>query len=143
MLNLHGTLVSLRGKGILILGSSGSGKSDLALRLIMEKGAVLIADDRVNLFQNDGRLFGSAPAEIFGKMEIRGVGIASFSAQPQAEINICLELCRNKEDVERLPVEEKVEFLGVSVTKLKIYPFECSTICKIVAKISGIICSAC
>ncbi len=143
MLNIHGTLVSLNGKGILIIGASCSGKSDLALRLIMEKGAILVADDRVNLFQNDNRLYGSSPTEIFGKLEIRGVGIGCFAAQSQAKIDICLELCNRKGDIERLPIEEKIEFLGVSVIKLKIYPFECSTICKIVAKISGIICSEC
>ena len=49
MLNIHASLVALDNKGILLLGKSGCGKSDLALRLIMEKGAKLVADDRVDL----------------------------------------------------------------------------------------------
>ena len=143
MLNIHASLVALDNKGILLLGKSGCGKSDLALRLIMEKGAKLVADDRVDLFVSDEKLFGATPQNIAGKLEIRGVGIGLFPVQEQIEITLCVELCPEKEKIERLPNNETAEFLGVSVTKLKLYPFECSTLCKIIAKISGIICSEC
>ena len=139
MNNIHATLISYKNNGILFIGKSGSGKSDLALRMIMENGAELVADDYVCLELKDNQLFGYAPKEIFGKMEIRGVGIASFPALKQEKISLCVELVNNRNEVERLPETENVDFLGVSVTKIKLYPFDCSTICKIIAKINGII----
>lgn len=140
MLNVHATLVSFKNKGILFIGKSGIGKSDLALRMIMEKGATLVADDRVNIENIEGNLFGSAPKEIYGKIEIRNVGIAHLKAKKKEKIYLCVELCDDRKKLERLPEEEYADFLGVSVTKIKLYPFDCSTICKIIAKISGIIC---
>ena len=55
---IHATLVSLQNKGILLKGKSGSGKSDLALRLIENKGAILVADDMVELNIDNNRLIG-------------------------------------------------------------------------------------
>jgi len=137
--SIHATLISYKRKGILLLGESGSGKSDLALRFIVNHHAKLVADDYVCLENKNGQLFGRAPAEIFGKMEVRGVGIMPIKALKKAKISLCVELVKDRKDVERLPLEETANFLGVSVTKLKLYPFDCSTICKIVAKINGII----
>ena len=134
--NIHATLVSLNGKGVLLTGKSGSGKSDLALRMIMESQAQLVADDRV---LKNGKVYGSAPETISGKLEIRNVGIGNFPAAKEAEITLCAELCTDKNELERLPLPETVDLLGVSVTKLKLYPFECSTVYKIITKISGII----
>ena len=71
MINIHATLVDFEGKGILITGKSGYGKSDLALRMIMENKAKLVADDRVNLEVIDNKVVGSAPIELYKKLEIR------------------------------------------------------------------------
>ena len=139
MNNIHATLISFNNAGVLFIGKSGSGKSDLALRMIMEKGAVLVADDRVDLSVINDNLYGSAPKELYGKMEIRGLGITNFTAKKREKIVLCVELVENREEVERMPVPENITFLGVSVTKIKLYPFDCSTICKIIAKISSII----
>ena len=138
-INIHATLVSLNGKGILLTGKSGSGKSDLALRMIMEYQEQLVADDRVDLVLKNGKVYGSAPETISGKLEIRNVGIGNFPAAKEAEITLCAELCTDKKELERLPLPDTVDLLGVSVTKLKLYPFECSTVYKIITKISGII----
>jgi len=73
-LNLHGTAVSIAGAGILITGASGTGKSDLALRLI-DRGALLVSDDRVVMHQNAVM---TAPDALAGKMEIRHIGIMTF-----------------------------------------------------------------
>lgn len=139
MLNIHGTLVSLDNKGILLVGKSGSGKSDLALRLIMEHSAKLVSDDRVDVALINGELYGFAPSAIEGKLEIRGVGIASFDYKKQEKLSLCVELCTNRHEIERLPLyTENETFLGVSVTKIKLYPFDCSTICKIIAKLNNL-----
>lgn len=125
--------------GILFIGKSGNGKSDLALRMIIDKGAVLVADDRVNLALSNNELYGFAPKELYGKMEVRGLGIVDFKPKEKEKIMLCVELVNKREDVERMPESETINFLGVSLTKIKLYPFDCSTICKIVTKISGII----
>jgi HPr kinase/phosphorylase len=77
--------------GVLLLGESGCGKSDLALRLI-DRGAVLVADDRVELFARDGRLWGRAPANLKGLLEIRGVGIVSLAYRPETAIGLAILL---------------------------------------------------
>ncbi len=135
MINIHATLISLNGKGILITGKSGTGKSDVALRMIMEKDAVLVADDRVNLECIGGKLYGSTPQQTAGLLEVRNVGIVRFDYHPKSEIVLCVELCTNRKELERLPNDEYVDFLGVSLTKLKLYPFDCSILCKIIAKL--------
>ena len=59
---IHGACVDLSGAGVLLRGPSGSGKSDLALRLI-DGGASLVADDRVDLEVRDGNLAAHAPGK--------------------------------------------------------------------------------
>lgn len=137
--NIHATLINFNKKGILFIGKSGSGKSDLALRMIVEKGAKLVADDRVILTKTNNTLFGKAPENISGKLEVRGVGICDFDYMKKSKIDLCVELCDSREDVDRLPDEAFANFLGISLTKIKIYPFDCSTICKIIIKTSSII----
>ena len=75
---LHATLVQLEQKGILLLGKSGAGKSDLALRLIENKGAVLVADDVVVLQTENGHLYGQAAENLRGMLEVRGIGIVPY-----------------------------------------------------------------
>src|SRR5689334_13454728 len=77
--------------GVLILGTSGSGKSDLALRLIAA-GARLITDDQTLLSVENGRLFAEAPARIEGLMEVRGVGIVRLATAARAPIVLAVEL---------------------------------------------------
>lgn len=137
MVNIHATLISFMEKGILLTGKSGAGKSDLALRMIIDKGAVLVSDDRVELEVIDDALYGRSPNEIRGKLEVRGVGIANFYTKEKEKISLCVELCDKNEKIERLPLPEYEEISGVLIEKIKIYPFNCSSICKIVAKISG------
>ena len=76
--NIHAGCVALGKKGVLILGESGAGKSDLMLRL-MDEGAKLVADDRTELYVARGRFCARAPKSIAGLIEVRGLGII---AQP-------------------------------------------------------------
>ncbi|HEY1383114.1 MAG TPA: serine/threonine protein kinase, partial [Dongiaceae bacterium] len=91
---VNGTAVAWRGAGVLILGPSGSGKSDLTLRLI-DSGATLIADDVVELKRAGDMLLLSFPPEgpgdLKGKMEIKGLGIMSVPVAPP-EIPLALVL---------------------------------------------------
>lgn len=87
--------------GILLLGESGAGKSDLALRLIAA-GARLVADDRVELSVENERLMARPPARLAGLIEIRNVGIVALPHAPQAAIALAV-LLGTAENLPRLP----------------------------------------
>jgi len=69
--------VVVDGRAVLIGGPSGSGKSDLALRLL-DRGFKLVSDDRTLVRRDGERLIASAPPNIAGKLEIRGLGIVDM-----------------------------------------------------------------
>ena len=83
----------MRGAGVLLLGASGAGKSDLALRLI-DQGAMLVADDRVLLSVRKGLLQARAPDSISGLIEIRGLGIVAMPVKRSAAIRLAVRLGR-------------------------------------------------
>ncbi len=100
-LRLHATCVEVSARGVLLLGRSGSGKSDLALRLI-DRGARLVADDQV-LVERSGRgLLGRAPAGLFGLIEVHGVGIIRLPARPSVPLALAVQLDRSRR-IPRLP----------------------------------------
>lgn len=70
----HGVLLSMYGKGVLIRGESGIGKSEVALEL-MRRGHQLVADDRVDCYSIHNKVYGTSPKILEGMLEIRGVGI--------------------------------------------------------------------
>ncbi|MCC6338342.1 MAG: HPr(Ser) kinase/phosphatase [Myxococcales bacterium] len=77
--SLHGVLLDVFGVGVLLLGKSGIGKSEIALDLIM-RGHRLIADDIVNLVRRAGDVYGHGNDLIQHHMEIRGLGILNVEA---------------------------------------------------------------
>jgi len=125
---VHGTVVAVDGKGVLLRGPSGSGKSDLALRLI-DGGAVLVADDRVVLTRDAGQISASAPAAILGRLEVRGLGIVHLAALKQAPLFLVVDLV--EVDIERLPTPEVVDLLGIPLPLIRMSPFEASAPAKI------------
>ncbi|MBQ8465470.1 MAG: HPr kinase/phosphatase C-terminal domain-containing protein [Alphaproteobacteria bacterium] len=131
MNNIYATCVSLNKKGILLLGKSGSGKSDLALRLIEQCGAVLVADDRTNLFVKNGELCASCPDNIKGLLEVRGVGIVKKKHLINTKIKLVAELSEKEEQIERLPTKEYTDIEGIKIRKIKVYPFEISAAYKV------------
>ncbi|MDO6414886.1 aldolase [Sphingomonas sp. BIUV-7] len=126
---LHATCVAISGRGVLILGASGAGKSDLALRLI-DRGAALVADDGVEVRAVDGRAIGRAPATIAGQIEVRGLGILTLPAAADAPIALCILLGPAGE---RMPPETLPTFAvaGLPVPMLAIDPFEASAPIKV------------
>jgi HPr kinase/phosphorylase len=99
--NIHASCVAIGGKGILILGKSGAGKSDLALRLI-DGGARLVADDRCDLFVRAGKLRAAAPIRVAGLLELRGIGIVALPYASSVSLAMAVQLSLNQPET-RLP----------------------------------------
>ncbi|WP_404712094.1 HPr kinase/phosphorylase [Sphingomonas sp. MMS24-J13] len=129
MTTLHATCIAIGGIGILLTGKSGSGKSDLALRLI-DRGAQLVSDDGTIVEAQNGTVYASAPATIAGKIEVRGLGILKTPAVQQAPIALCIAL---DAPVPRMPDEilptRTIE--GVALPLLALDPFEISAVVKV------------
>jgi serine kinase of HPr protein (carbohydrate metabolism regulator) len=130
---IHATLVQLQGKGILLTGKSGSGKSDLALRLIENKGAKLIADDMVEICEQNGKIIGCVPQNLSGLLEVRGVGIVKYPYLESSAVDMFVALQDTPEKVDRMPIIAKEVILGLEINKIDLYAKENSAPEKIVA----------
>jgi len=97
--NIHASTVARDGRAVLICGPSGSGKSDLALRLL-DRGFTLVSDDRTIVRKEGSRLIASAPPTIKGKLEVRGVGIVEMPTVSDVRVALIAELTS---DIQRLP----------------------------------------
>lgn len=108
-INLHASCVAVNGRGLLVLGKSGAGKSALALQL-MALGAELVADDRTDLWREEDRIFATAPPALAGLIEARGVGILRVPALDRAEIGLVADL--DQRECNRLPPLRHMMVLG-------------------------------
>ena len=136
MANIHASCVSWQDKGILILGQSGSGKSDLSLRLIQEYDALLVADDRVDLNVSHETIVASSPQPLVGMLEVRGIGILKPPHVDRTSLDIVVELVSDPKKVDRLPHEEYWGFGGIKLPLIRICAFENSATHKIIASLS-------
>ena len=115
--NVHASTVAIGGRAVLITGPSGSGKSDLALRLL-DRGFTLVSDDQTIVRREDNRLIASAPATIAGKLEIRGIGIVEMETASEVPLALIVELAS---DIQRLPADSRERsILGVGVPLISI-----------------------
>lgn len=124
---IHASCVALDGAGILIRGPSGSGKSTLALRLILDPpralpDGVLVADDRVRLSVQDGRLLAAPPAELEGLIEVRNLGIRRLNFRADCPVRLVVDLAAP--DAERLPPEAVARAVieGVGLFRIAVPP---------------------
>ena len=128
--NIHGVLLSIYGKGVLITGESGIGKSETALELI-RRGHILVADDRVDVSRIHNSIVGRAPDLLQGMLEIRGIGIidaakmfGASSIMQKNEVDIIIHLEKWADDKEYARVgieqEESVDILGLLIPKATI-----------------------
>lgn len=106
---LHATTVAVDGRGLLIMGASGSGKSSLALQMIA-LGAELVADDRTGIALHEDALVASCPATIRGLIEAWGMGLLSVPSRQEARL--CLAVDLDRTETERLPPHRIVTVLG-------------------------------
>lgn len=147
---VHGTCVALGGRGALLRGAPGSGKSDLALRFISLFGAgpggaggdadiaSLVADDQVLLSRDGNGMQARAPRNLKGRMEVRGIGIVDVVHEKSISLVLLVDLVAAR-DVPRLPDSplpcEDVH--GVALPVLKMYPFEVSAPVKLKLALTG------
>jgi HPr kinase/phosphorylase len=126
---VHATCVAIGEVGVLLRGPSGSGKSDLALRLI-DGGARLVADDQVVLSEEAGALLASAPVILRGKIEVRGCGIFDIPYEENTAIRLVIDLVQ-REDVPRLPEPACCDIAGWSLPLYRLHAFDASCATKI------------
>lgn len=131
---IHAGCVAIEGRGVLVLGESGTGKSDLMLRLI-DRGAMLVADDYCALAVEGSRLMARAPAAIAGRIEVRGIGLVAMPALDAAEVALAI---RVDGAVPRLPDAETMLFAGVAVPLVHLAPFEASAPIKAELALRGV-----
>ncbi|WP_102109591.1 HPr kinase/phosphorylase [Oceaniglobus roseus] len=112
---LHAGCVALNGRGLLIRGAAGRGKSTLALRL-MAHGAALVADDRTRIARQGGILFASAPPTLPPLIEARGLGLLRADLLAQAALAAVVDLDRASEG--RLPRPATCDILGLPLPLL-------------------------
>lgn len=117
-LRLHATCVAQGGRGILLRGPPGSGKSDLALRLI-DRGAVLVADDQVLIKRRGRALLARAPAGLHGLIEVRGIGILRVVAV-EARLDLVIDL--GEPPADRLPEPASSDLLGLPLRTIRLDP---------------------
>jgi serine kinase of HPr protein (carbohydrate metabolism regulator) len=139
-INVQGTCVALGGVGLLLRGPPGSGKSDLALRLI-DGGAALVADDLTEVTRQGGaltaRLPAAAPPETSGRLEVRGLGLMAVPTVESAPLGLVVELTPQAE-IERLPEPRSWICLGIALPAVALDPLPASAAAKLRLVVRGL-----
>lgn len=129
---LHAGLVACRAagfwRGVLVTGPSGSGKSDLALRLL-EGGYRLVADDRTVVWISGGKLYGKAAPALHGLIEARGLGVVAETAIAFAPIALLCDCTPGL--MERAPENQAETVLGVALPRIRMAALEPSAPAKL------------
>ena len=132
---IHSTSVVIDDNGVLILGDSGSGKSDLALRLI-DNGATLISDDISICRKNSDNIYLYCPPEIKGLLEVREIGIITVPFVEKIKLRLVVNLKSNNN--ERFPKDSCFRILGIKIPIINIEGKNSSAVAKIKVKLNEI-----
>ena len=132
---MHSASVVIDDNGVLILGDSGSGKSDLALRLI-DSGATLISDDISICRKNLNNIYLYCPPEIKGLLEVREIGIITVPFVERIKLRLVVNL-RSKNN-ERFPKDNSFRILGIKIPLISIEGKNSSAVAKIKVKLNEI-----
>ncbi len=125
---IHASTVAIDGRAVLITGPSGSGKSDLTLRLL-DRGFALVSDDQTIVRKTGTRLTASAPPTIRGKLEIRGIGIVSMDQVDDQPVALVVELTS---DIRRLPDDSRERpVMGIPVPLISVDAMTASAASKV------------
>ena len=141
--NIHGEMLNIYGVGVLVVGESGMGKSELALDLI-KRGHILVADDVVEYAKIHNQIICRAPKELKQMLEVRGLGILDitlmFGAQCYLESSnldfiiklVTKEYYKNNNNNRLEPTEKSTDFFGITKTVLEIPVSEGKTMAPII-----------
>lgn len=125
---VHASSVTIDGRAVLISGPSGSGKSDLTLRLL-DRGFMLVSDDQTIVKRDGDRLLASAPPNIAGKLEIRGIGIVEMDHREGVPVALIAELTS---EIQRLPDDNRERpILGIRLPLITIDAMTASAASKV------------
>lgn len=140
---VHATCVALRvgtrWRGVLLRGPSGSGKSDLALRVI-EAGGRLVADDQTHVAKAGRNLMATPPSSLAGMIEVRGLGIVTLQRRQRlvrAAVALLIDLVP-PDRIERLPEPAREALQGIELPRLDLAAFEMSSVAKLRLALAGI-----
>ncbi|MBI1386157.1 MAG: hypothetical protein GC150_14725 [Rhizobiales bacterium] len=152
---MHASCLAIDGEGVLLYGPSGVGKSDLALRLISQRHAImgfgrevqLVADDRVVLAVGGategpgaGELLASAPQTLAGLLEVRGIGILRLKCLDRVVVRLAVRLVDHRARVERMPdPDAHAVLLGFRVPQIVLYAHEASAPTKVIAALLAVV----
>jgi serine kinase of HPr protein (carbohydrate metabolism regulator) len=126
---LHATCVQLGGVGVVLLGASGVGKSDLALRLI-DAGALLVADDQLEVEATPNGLLGRPAETLAGLLEVRGLGILRLPYCRVSPLGLVVELDAAR-PAPRLPEPGTYPILGIELRHIRVDPRQASAAAKV------------
>ncbi len=125
---IHASCVAIDGVAVLIEGRSGTGKSDLALRLI-DRGGVLVSDDYTMLIRRDGALIARPPVNLAGKIEVRGIGILDMPHVTDVPVGLLVAIV---EEPPRMPGEGRLRRIaGVDLREIALPSLEPSAPIKV------------
>jgi serine kinase of HPr protein (carbohydrate metabolism regulator) len=126
---VHATTLDIAGLGALILGPSGAGKTDLALRLIAD-GALLVADDQTLVEMRGDEFWATAPTKIAGLIEARGVGVLPAAIKRSTRLALAVQLTAKPE---RMPALRgwSLPGSGTQIPLIELSPFEASAPAKL------------
>ena len=122
-MQMHGTAIARDQTSVILTGDSGSGKSDLALRLL-DRGWTLVGDDQLQLSHKEDHLFVAGDSRLRDTLEVRGLGLVSVpTAETPVRVSLLVKL---QPTIPRLPIAETCTLLGCEIPVVRLNAFEIS-----------------